>query len=224
MKKLPATIQKGLSQEYINNQIKIDKAVRKVLASGRYILGKELERFEKRFADYVGCKYAVGVGNGFDALYISLMMLESDLVYIKNIKHKSAYNAVKLSYHEFVKKIEFAGIIINTIAPNLNYDNNFNDMIVIEDACQSIGMNRKVPKGVFTSCYSFHPLKLLHCYGDGGAITLNNKEVYKKIRKFRNHGRFGKTFKYGIGVNSRLDEVQAAVLNVGLDRLIEGDK
>jgi dTDP-4-amino-4,6-dideoxygalactose transaminase len=220
MKNLRLTIQKELSREYSEYKTDIDKAIQKVLSQGRYILGKELERFEERFADLVGTKYAVGVGNGFDAIYISLMMIEPDLVYISHMKHKSAENAILLSLHTYTEKIEVAKIMIQTIAPNIPTEADYGK-IVIEDACQSIGMKRKVPDCVFTSCYSFHPLKLLHCYGDGGAIAMNDKSLYKKIIRFRNHGRIGKSNKYGIGVNSRLDEVQAAVLNVMIDKLIK---
>jgi hypothetical protein len=220
MKKSRLTIQKELSREYSEYKTDIDKAIQKVLSQGRYILGKELERFEERFADLVGTKYAVGVGNGYDAIYISLMMIEPDIVYISHMKHKSAKNAIVLSYHAYTEKIELAKIMIQTIAPNVPTEADYGK-IVIEDACQSIGMKRKVPDYVFTSCYSFHPLKLLHCYGDGGAIAMNDENVYKQIKQFRNHGRIGKTDKYNIGVNSRLDEIQAAILNVMMDKLIK---
>jgi dTDP-4-amino-4,6-dideoxygalactose transaminase len=75
-------------------------------------------------------------------------------------------------------------------------------------------MKRTIPSSVTASCYSFHPLKKLHCYGDGGAIATNDKQLAKEIKQFRNHGRIGKSKKYSLGVNSRLDEIQAAVLNV----------
>jgi dTDP-4-amino-4,6-dideoxygalactose transaminase len=223
MKKLPLTIQNGLSQEYIKYKEDIDKAIIQVLNGGRYVLGEELERFEERFAELVGTKYAVGVGNGFDALYISLSCLHirHPQVYIcKPSLHISTRNAVWAVGGTVVEREEEAEVVIPTIHPTFYNDMSvYRDVITIEDACQSIGMKRKVPDYVTTSCYSFHPLKKLHCYGDGGAIVLNDGGLCKSIKEFRNHGRAGITDRYGIGVNSRLDEIQAAVLNVMMDKL-----
>lgn len=222
MKKSPLIIQSALSLEYIEHKKDIDKAIQRVLRSGRYILGKELERFEKVFAEYVGAKYAVGVGNGFDALYICLKTapVEEIKVYIKNELHISSSNAVKLVGGKIVD-YDNSNIVIPVISPKTGDYRVFSDKIIIEDACQSIGMHRKIPYTAFASCYSFHPLKLLHCYGDGGAIAINDKSIYKSIKQFRNHGRIGKTKQYGLGVNSRLDEIQAAVLNVMLEKGIK---
>lgn len=212
--------QKFLINEYKKYHKDIDKAIKKVLLSGRYILGKELERFEERFADLVGTKYSIGVGNGYDALYISCRTVgvRKLNVYIHKELHISTTNAVYAAGGILVHSIDKSDIVIPVVSPKTGDDRFFNK-IIIEDACQSIGMNRKVPTNVSASCYSFHPLKLLHCYGDGGAIAVNDKELYKDIKEFRNHGRIGKTFNYSIGVNSRLDEIQAAVLNVMMDKI-----
>lgn len=226
MKKLPVTIQKGLSQEYLKYKPDIDRAVQRVLKSGRYILGKELEKFEKNFAKLVGAKYAVGVGNGFDALFISLKCLSipHPRVYVwRPTRHISTYNAILAADGVVIPDSEQIDVVIPTIHPT--HFNNikifFKDKIVIEDACQSIGMKRKMPKYVKAACYSFHPLKMLHCYGDGGAVATNDKKMYEKMKEFRNHGRIGITDKYrfGCGVNSRLDEIQAVILNVMMRKL-----
>ncbi len=228
MKQSPLTIQEELSREYRKYKKDINKTIHRVLNSGRYILGKELERFEERFADLVGTRYAVGVGNGFDALYISLMCINKERVYVCNfdnvtdwnlVRHISTYNAPHLAGYLLVDKMEDAEVVIPTIYPTHNNKICKHEKIIVEDACQAIGMKRKVPDYVTTSCYSFHPLKVLHCYGDGGAIALNDEALYNAIKTFRNHGRIAMSEYYGIGVNSRLDEIQAAVLNVMMDKL-----
>lgn len=218
---MPENIQDNLIKQYREYSPYIINAITKVLLSGRYILGKELERFEERFADLIGTKYCVGVGNGFDALYISIKLtgLEKPRVYIHDELFIASTNAVKLAGGIVTQYYSLCDIFLPVVAPKnplLTFDRYD---YIIEDACQSIGMKRKVPKNVFTSCYSFHPLKVLHCFGDGGAIGMNNKAVYQEAKRFRNHGRYGKSFRYGVGCNSRLDEIQAAVLNVMLDKL-----
>jgi dTDP-4-amino-4,6-dideoxygalactose transaminase len=214
---LALTTQNALSQEYIRHSFYIDRAIKRVLRSGRYILGPELERFEQRFAALIGTRYAVGVGNGFDAIYIAVKVSGMKRVYIPNELHISTTNAVILAGGHITTK-EYSQIIMPVVSPE-NGDHSYRDGYIIEDACRAVGMDRVVPKWVAMSCYSFHPLKKFHCYGDGGAIAVNDELLYMKIREFRNHGRVGKMNCYGVGVNSRLDEIQAAVLNVALDRM-----
>jgi len=186
------------------------------LKSGRYIFGKELERFEVRLADYLGVKYVLGVGSGYDALYMCLLLYPSTHVYVENALHIAPSNAAQLAGHIIVDHPSATGIIIPTVAPTTG-DHNYRTGIIIEDACQSIGMKRTIPKEVAASCYSFHPLKKLHCYGDGGAIATYREDIYKRLKVLRNHGRVTGNA-YTLGVNSRLDEIQAAVLNVMLDK------
>jgi dTDP-4-amino-4,6-dideoxygalactose transaminase len=212
--KSPLTIQNALSREYIKNKKAIDFAIQKVLSSGRYILGKELERFEKNFAEYLGVKYVVGVGNGFDALYLSLLVAPPGKVLIVNPLHISVENACKFTFRPYtiIKPKQFNRSCMYIYLTNF----------LIQDACRTIGNlpAKSICVGDL-NCFSFHPLKKLHCYGDGGAIATNHKDLYKKLLILRNHGRIGKTFRYQAGVNSRLDEIQAAVLNVMLERGIK---
>lgn len=216
MKDSQHTTQEGLSQEYIKYKSEIDEAVQRVLASGRYILGPELEKFEAKFAKLVGTKYALGVGNGFDALYLCMSIYPSTYVYIDRPLHVAARNAAALAKHTVMEGVALATIIVPTVSPTTG-DHTFRNGIIIEDACQAIGMNRTIPKEVLASCYSFHPLKKLHCYGDGGAVATNYVATYQELKKRRNHGRIGDD--YDFGINSRLDEIQAAVLNVMMDKL-----
>ena len=208
-----------LGQEYQDNKVKIDKAIQRVLSSGRYILGDEVKKFEKRFAEYMGSKHCVGVGSGFGALYISLMVasVPGAKVSILNELHSSTTSAVMLSGGVKQERADkTTDILIPVWKEGIEYPIKAlcDKHVVIEDACQSMGMmvDGKRP-GTFgiAGCFSFHPLKPLHCYGDGGAILTDNKDFAEDCKVFRNHGRKGE--RYGFGINSRLDEIQAAVLN-----------
>jgi dTDP-4-amino-4,6-dideoxygalactose transaminase len=96
------------------------------------------------------------------------------------------------------------------------------DLVVIEDACQAHGSEysrRKVGGIGDIGCFSFYPTKNLGAYGDGGMLVTNNKEFYEELRRMRNHGQSTRYHQDNVGVNSRLDEIQAAVLRVKLHYL-----
>ena len=90
---------------------------------------------------------------------------------------------------------------------------------MVEDACQAIG-SKEVGKGV-TQCWSFYPAKILGCYGDAGAITTNDRNIYNEIKELRNH--YKKDYSKW-GINSRMDNLQAAILNVKIRYLPEAIK
>lgn len=204
--------QEFLKYEYEKLRPQIMEAIDRVLSSGRYILGQELETFEKRFADRLGFKHCIGVGNGYDALYLSYRVLRAKKVYMVNELHVSTTNAAKA-----IKAILLTQPVNDSITVSVTGKKK-DAPVHVEDACQTIGKNEKaINKGSLLVCFSFHPLKMLHCYGDGGAICTNNDKFDYELRMLRNHGRVGKTDIYYEGVNSRLDEIQAAILNVMLD-------
>lgn len=220
-----------LSAEYRRYKPEIDAAVMKVLDSGRYILGPEVKRFEERFAEYVGSRYCVGVGNGYDALYLIFMAIgaKGKYLYIKNELHRSTTNAARLAGATIMPIEEFAEIVCITQSYNKHSAGDMfrEGKIYVEDACQGLGVRiggRHVGTFGLAGAFSFHPFKPLHCYGDGGAIVTDDSKLYNKLIRLRNHGREGK--QYHLGVNSRLDEIQAAILNVYLnhiDELLKGD-
>jgi len=212
------------------------------MESGDFILGKAVKKFEYKFAEYIGKKYCVGVNSGTSALEIgikALNMTKGNIITHSNsyistalgiIKNEHAVNFVDIDRNSLmidVNKIE-QNITDETVAicvANL-YGNAANiDKIIeitakynlnlIEDCAQSHGAEyngQMVGSFGDISCFSFYPTKNLGCYGDGGAICTNNKEVYERMLKLRNLGSHDNINFDMIGDNTKLDSIQACVL------------
>ncbi|PGT82987.1 MULTISPECIES: DegT/DnrJ/EryC1/StrS family aminotransferase [Bacillaceae] len=241
-----------LDLKAVNNsyQIEIEKAVNKVINSGWYILGEELELFEKEFAEYCGTKYCIGVANGLDALTLILRAYEigsGDQVivpsntYIASILSISANGAIPVlvepdikSYNLDPDKIEakitsrtkaIMAVHLYGQAANMEAINHLAkkyNLKVIEDAAQAHGAvyhNKRTGNLGDAAGFSFYPGKNLGALGDGGAITTNDSQLAEKIRALRNYGSYVKYENLHKGVNSRLDEIQAAILRVKLKSL-----
>lgn len=239
------------SLQYRSLKKQIDGTIQDVLNRGDLILRSDLEEFEKNLAEFLGVKYAVGVNSGTDALFFSLKaagIKEGDEVItvshtffatVEAIYHcgaKPVLIEVKEDFTIDTEKIE------KTISPktkallpvHLNGRMSEmekvmeiaqkNNLTVIEDAAQAVGakFNGKTA-GSFglTACFSFYPAKILGTFGDGGAVATNNQSIAEKIRLFRNHGQKTKTEIVCYGWTSRLDNLQAAVLNIKLKYLPE---
>ncbi len=222
---------------YKKNKTEFDSTMQDVLARGDLILRKDVEEFEQSFAKYVGTKYAVGVASGTDALILSLAAYDigpGDEVLAPSYTFRATVEAVlhrgaKVLLYDVDGKIEFRAstsafipaYIAGEIPPEtetvINAAKNAG-IVVIEDTCQAIGA---APVRGQTACYSFYPAKILGCFGDGGAIATDDEELYQKLKIMRNHfkGDWGP-----VGYNSRLDNLQAAVLNVLLKHLPESIK
>jgi dTDP-4-amino-4,6-dideoxygalactose transaminase len=233
----------------------IDGAIHRVLDSGWFILGKELETFEKEFAQYIGCKYCVGVGSGTDAITLALMALDigqghevitSDMTAFPTVSGIMKAGAVPVLAEIFAEdglidpdKIE-SKITKNTraIMPVHLYGQSCDmDAIcriardyklqVIEDCAQSVGSTYKGKRtgtiGV-VNAFSFYPTKNLGAYGDGGAVTTDDETIFQKLLQLRNYGQRTRYYHDHFGINSRLDEIQAAVLKVKLKYLDEWNR
>ena len=211
-----------LGAQYQALKPEIDAAMHRVMASGRYINGEETERFEEALARYLGVKHVIGVGNGYDALLLSLKVIgirQSSSVFVSPYTHISTRAAVC----NLQGKVEFSSAKDASIVVHMNGRIN-EDVLpplikwpLIEDACQAIGASLDGTKSGgwgLLGCFSFHPMKVLSCAGDGGAICTSYAELNKRLRDLRNHGG-----EKGYGVNSRLDNIQAAILNVKLPHL-----
>ncbi len=245
-----------LDLKRINKQYRADliAACTRVIDSGWYIGGSELETFEKNFADYCGTRFAIGVANGLDALILTLRawkelgrLQDGDEVivpsntYIASILAITANNLtpvlVEPDLHSFnicPEKIQ-AAITTKTkvILPVHLYGQladmpaimriaQQHDLLVLEDAAQSHGASmggKKAGTWGDASGFSFYPGKNLGALGDAGAVTTNDVELAQMLRALRNYGSHEKYKNLVPGVNSRLDEIQAAMLNVKLKYL-----
>ncbi|QQG42880.1 MAG: DegT/DnrJ/EryC1/StrS family aminotransferase [Candidatus Giovannonibacteria bacterium] len=242
------------TREYISIKSEIDAAIKKVLRRGVFILGPEVENFEKKFAKYCGVRYAVGVASGTDALYLSLLALgigRGDEVIVPVNTALATAMAVKMSGakpvfcdsdENFLIDIDKIPALINkktkALIPVHLYGRACNmdklrvvakkhKLFLIEDCAQAAGAKWRGKKaggwGDF-SCFSFYPTKNLGAYGDGGAVTTNSEDHYKKLRALRFYGAHDRITSAMFGINSRLDEKQAAILSVKLKYLDNWNK
>ena len=237
---------------------KIDTAIAHVIESGKYILGPEVEEFEKRLADYVGVKHVIGCANGTDALLMPLMAENigpGDAVFCPSFTFAATAEVVALtgaepvfvdilpdSYNMDPQKLEEAVAMIKregrltprAIIPvdlfGLPADYTKitavaakENLFVIEDAAQAIGgKHANTMCGAFgnVGATSFYPAKPLGCYGDGGAMFTDNDDLAERLRSINFHGKGKSQYdNVRIGLNSRLDTIQAAILLHKLDIL-----
>lgn len=240
----------------INSQYRdaLIEAFERVVDSGWYIAGKELEQFEENFAEYCGVKFAIGVANGLDALILTLRawkelgkLKDGDEVivpsntYIASILAITANNLTPVlvepdvaTYNIDPSKIEVAitpktKVILpvhlyGQLAPmpEIMEIAKKHNLLVLEDSAQSHGAqieNKKAGNWGDASGFSFYPGKNLGALGDAGAVTTNDEELAQMLRALRNYGSHEKYKNLVPGVNSRLDEIQAAMLDVKLKYL-----
>ena len=227
----------------------IDKAIRIILERGDLILRKDVEEFEEKLADFTGVKYAVGLNSGTDALFLSLKaagigkgdeVITVSHTFVASIAVIIQAGATPVLVDVGGDYLMDAGRIERAISKKtkaiipVHLNGRMCDMgkiikiarkhklIVIEDAAQALGAKFKGKMaGAFglTGCFSFFPAKILGSFGDAGALTTNNRNIAEKIRILRDHGQKTKTEILCYGWNSRLDNLQAAVLNVKLKHL-----
>jgi hypothetical protein len=231
--------------EYGKSYLQIKKEVlpeiNRVLSQGKLILQEDVEKFEKKLASYCATKYAVGLNSGTDALVLALKALgigKGDEVITTGYTFWATVESIinvgakpvlcDIGEDLLIDISSIAGKITNktkAIIPvhiggaRCNMEEIMkiakkNNLKVIEDSAQGLGTGK--PLGDIQT-YSFYPAKVLGCYGDGGAITTNDEELYNKIILLRNHG--GKPHPVLAGHNSRLDNLQAAILNIKIKHL-----
>jgi dTDP-4-amino-4,6-dideoxygalactose transaminase len=239
-----------LKAAYLELKNEIDAAVARVLASGWYILGEEVEAFESEFAAYCEAQHTIGVGNGLDALHLALRAMEvgpGDEVIVPSNTYIATWFAVshagakpvpveplETTYNLDPGKIE-AAITEHTKAilpvhlygqpadldPILQVARR-HGLRVLEDAAQAHGARykgKRIGSHGDAVAWSFYPGKNLGAMGDGGAVTTNDKTIAERIRLLRNYGSSEKYVNDERGFNSRLDPLQAAILQVKLRHL-----
>ncbi len=231
-----------LKRQYDIYAQEYESAALRVLRSGWYVLGKELEAFEKRFAEYVGARHCIGVNSGQDALILAVRALgigEGDEVIVPS----NTYIASVLGITEngaipvFVEPDEYFNISPDKIENAITDKTKAilpvhlygqacamddicdiarrHGLYIIEDCAQSHGAQyRGKMTGTFgdIGCFSFYPTKPLGALGDAGALVTDSDELEQRLRKLRNYGSGKKYVNDLEGVNTRMDELQAALL------------
>jgi dTDP-4-amino-4,6-dideoxygalactose transaminase len=228
----------------------IADAVKDVLASGWFVLGRELERFEKAFAEWLGGGHVVGVNSGTDALRIALTAAGvgpgDTVVTVPNTAVPTVSAITAAGARPLFVDVEPETALIDParLAATIQPDTRAivpvhlygraaamdailevarpRNLAVIEDAAQAHGARWKNrPAGTWGNlgCFSFYPSKNLGAYGDGGAIWTADGELAATLRKIRNYGMRERYVHDIVGINSRLDEIQAAILVTKLKHL-----
>ncbi|HWY19118.1 MAG TPA: DegT/DnrJ/EryC1/StrS family aminotransferase [Solirubrobacteraceae bacterium] len=221
-------------------------AIARVVASGKYILGPEVSAFEQEFAAYCGARHGVGVANGTDALTIALRAMgvgEGDEVVVPSFTFYASAEAIPPTgatpvfcdvdpetycvTAETVRaaltprtKAVIAVHLFGNVAPVAEIE--ALGVPVLEDAAQAAGSRSPAgrPGALGTAAtWSFFPSKNLGCFGDGGMITTSDEQIAQRALTLRFHGSRDKISYEQLGYNSRLDELQAAILRVQLPHL-----
>ncbi|WP_435950465.1 DegT/DnrJ/EryC1/StrS family aminotransferase [Psychrobacter sp. DM8] len=244
---------KAINAQYRSELV---EACTRVIDSGWYICGSELDQFETNFAKYCGTKYAIGVANGLDALILTLRawkelgkLKEGDEVIVPSNTYIASILAITANNLEPIlvePNINSFNIDPNNIKdaitdktrailpvhlygqladmPAIMQIAKDNNLLVLEDSAQAHGASydsKMAGNWGDASAFSFYPGKNLGALGDAGAITTNDDELAKTLRALRNYGSHEKYKNLFSGVNSRLDEIQAAMLNIKLPHLDE---
>lgn len=242
---------KKINEPYANA---FQDKLKAVTNNGWFILGNEVNQFEDSFAHFCGSKYGIGVGNGLDAITLTFLayikngnlqkgdeimvpantyiasilgILQAGLVPVLVEPNIETYN-IDTSLIEAKITSKTKGILVVHLYGQLadmdaiieiGYKHN---LLIVEDCAQAHGLTFK---GSHARCFSFYPGKNLGALGDGGAVITNDETLALTIKKLRNYGSEKKYYNEFIGFNSRLDELQAAFLNVKLPNLdSENDK
>ena len=236
----------GYVAQYKSLEKEIDAAIKEVLSKGDLILRHQVQDFEDSMAAFLGVRYPVGVSSGTDALHLALRAAglgRGDEVI--TVAHTFVASIAAIVHCEATPVLVDVGDdmnmdvnqIENAISPKtkailpVHLNGRLCDMggvmrigeehnlIVIEDAAQALGAafdGRKGGSFGVAGCFSFYPAKILGAAGDAGLVCTTNKDIADTIRFLRDHGRQTKDKLVGYGFTNRLDNLQAAILNVKL--------
>lgn len=247
MKIMPNRMDRGFERY----QAEFEQKAISVLRSGWYILGQEVSFFEEEFARYTGAKHCVGLASGLDALWIGVKLLgigPGDEVIVQGNTYIASVMGITMNGATpvFVEPDEYYSIDVEKIEEKIT-DKTKAIMVVhlygaaakmdkivglckkynlklIEDCAQSHGacFDGKMT-GTFgdVGCFSFYPSKNLGAFGDAGAVVLNDENLAREFKVFRNYGSEKRYYNKVVGANSRLDEIQAGLLRVRLPHMQE---
>lgn len=239
----------NLGRQYILLKDEILEAFDRVSSQGSYVMGPDLEQFEEEFAAYCGTKYAIGLGNGSDALHLPLLSLGigpgDEVITAPNSFIASAWvvarTGARLVFADVgedmnldPEKVEAAitdrtrAILVVHLTGRIANMEALEDIgrrkgvMILEDAAQAVGARRGGKRaGAFGrfAGFSLHPLKNLHTHGDSGVCVTDDTELAASLLQWRNHGLINRNECEFWGVNSRMDSIQAAIACIKLKRL-----
>ena len=243
-----------LGRQYVKYQAEYEEAALRVLRSGWYVLGSELKQFESDYAKYYGVGHCIGVGNGLDSLRLALTALgisKGDEVIIQANTFIATALAITENGATpvFVEADEYFGIDINAIEAAITEKTKAimvvhlygqpvdmdgvmtiakkHGLKVVEDCAQAHGAkyrDRLVGTIGDAGCFSFYPMKPIGAFGDSGAVITNSDEVAEKLQMLRNYGSQVKYKHEILGINSRMDEIQAALIGINLRHMEDGNR
>ncbi len=246
-----------LKKAYIELKSELDQLWQDINRDSFYILGSRLEKFEKEFADYLGVRHVIGVGDGLDALNLSIKALDigaGDEVIVPSHTYIASWLAVSeagampvpvevdettclidplkierviTAKTKAIMVVHLYGLVCD-MQPIKDIANKYN-LKIIEDSAQAHGafdISSNIKAGALgdISGFSFYPGKNLGCFGDGGCVSTNDDILAEKLRLIRNYGSKKRYEHEVVGINSRLDELQAGVLSIKLKCLDEWNK
>lgn len=239
-----------LSRQYHILREEILEKFEGLLETGKCEIGMYVDQFEQEFAKYCGAKFAIGVGNGTDAMFLGLKAL--------GLKEKDEVIVPALTFMSTASVVALGGgkpVFVDVESDTLNMDPDKISRVItkrtkailpvhfhgqpadmdpireivqkhglpiMDDCAQSLGSEYKgvkVGKLSNISCFSFYPTKNLGAFGDAGMVVTDDEKLARKVRSLHNFGRRDKYVFDSLGYNSRLDEVQAAILSVKLKYL-----
>lgn len=240
-----------LDLAFFRYQEELESKALQVLRSGHYVLGPEVENFEREFAAYIGSACCVGLASGLDALWLAFRALgigsgdevivpaNTYIASVMGITINGAvpvfaepdlyYNIDPAHLEEHVTERTKAILAVHLYGQSADMETitrvcQKHGLFLVEDCAQSHGasfQNRMTGSFGHIGCFSFYPSKNLGAYGDGGAIVTDDPKIARTIRMYRNYGSERRYYNRVVGANSRLDELQAGLLRVKLKYLPE---
>ena len=240
-----------LAAQYEFYKDELQDILLRIASSGQFILRKEVSELESKIAEYLKVNYALGVNSGTDALFLSLKaagiksgdeiitVSHTFIATISTIVHCGAKpvlvdinddgNIDVNKIEDAITKKTKAIMVVHMNGKICDMDmilalSKKHNLLLFEDAAQAFGASyHNKFAGTFGVCagFSFHPMKVLGCMGDGGLITTNDEHIYNQLLLLRNHGQKTKSELVLYGYNSRLDNLQAAILLFRLSKFEE---
>jgi dTDP-4-amino-4,6-dideoxygalactose transaminase len=239
-----------LKAQYLPIKDEIKTSLKEIIESGRFVLGQNVESFEREIASYHKVSNAIGLASGTDALHLTLDALDikagdevitTPFTFIASAEaiayvgakpvfvdiDRRTFNMDSSKIEEKITEKTRAILVVHLFGLPADMNKIMDiagrhNLLVIEDCAQAFGAkyyNKPIGSIGNCGCFSFYPSKNLGAFGDGGMMITDNREIFDKVKLLRNHGTVSAYKHDFLGYNSRLDEIQAAILRIKLKRI-----